>query len=71
MGAPPARDAWRKFTENYGNPRTGAARALCVDFLAAKNTVQSVLKFRSFENVFLFFLLFENQASRSGGRKLD
>jgi hypothetical protein len=28
-GAPRARDAWRKFTEIYGIPRTGTARALC------------------------------------------
>jgi hypothetical protein len=33
--------------------------------------LQSVLKIRSFENVFHFFLLFENQASRLGGGKLD
>ena len=32
--------------------------------------LQSVLKIRSFENLFLFFL-FENQASRFGGGKLD
>jgi hypothetical protein len=32
--------------------------------------LQSVLKIKSFENLF-FFLLFENQASRSGGGKLD
>ena len=31
--------AWRKFTEIYGNPRAGTARALCIDFLAAKSTV--------------------------------
>jgi hypothetical protein len=28
-----------KFTEIYGNPRGGAAREPCVDFVAAKNTV--------------------------------
>jgi hypothetical protein len=39
-GAPRARDAWRKFTEIYGNPRGGAARAPCIDFLAAKGEVQ-------------------------------
>ena len=33
--------------------------------------LQSVLKIKSFENLFLFFLLFENQASRLGGGKLD
>ena len=33
--------------------------------------LQSVLKIRSFENIFLFFLLFENQASRLGAGKLD
>jgi hypothetical protein len=35
--------------------------------------LQSVLKIRSFEkeNIFLFFLLFENQAPRLGGGKLD
>ena len=33
--------------------------------------LQSVLKITRFENVFLFFLLFENQASRLGGGKLD
>ena len=38
--APPARDAWRKFTEIYGIPRAAAARALCIDFLAAKYTIQ-------------------------------
>jgi len=38
-GAPRARDAWRKFTEIYGNPRGRAARAPCVDFLAANCTV--------------------------------
>jgi hypothetical protein len=37
--APRARDAWRKFTEIYGNPRGRAARAPCIDFLAAKYTV--------------------------------
>jgi hypothetical protein len=40
-GAPRARDAWRKFTEIYGNPRGDAARELCIDFAAAKNTVAS------------------------------
>jgi hypothetical protein len=36
-----ARDAWRKFTEIYGNPRGGgAARAPCIDIAAAKNTKQ-------------------------------
>jgi hypothetical protein len=44
MGAPRARDAWIKFMEIYGNPRAGAARALCVYFYAAKNTV---LEYRS------------------------
>jgi hypothetical protein len=39
-GAPRARDAWRKFTEIYGIPRGGAAREPCIDFAAAKNTVQ-------------------------------
>jgi hypothetical protein len=38
--------------------------------------LQSALKiraktFENFENLFLFFLLFENQASRLGGGKLD
>ncbi len=37
--APRARDAWRKFTEIYGNPRGVAAREPCIDFAAAKNTV--------------------------------
>jgi hypothetical protein len=39
---PRARDAWRKFTEIYGNPRAcvaRASRALCIAFLVAKNTV--------------------------------
>jgi hypothetical protein len=39
VGAPRARDEWRKFTEIYGIPRDGAARELCIDFAAAKNTV--------------------------------
>jgi hypothetical protein len=34
-----ARDAWRKFTEIYGNPRVGAAHTLCIDLLAAAYTV--------------------------------
>jgi hypothetical protein len=38
---PRAGEAWRKFMEIYGNLRTRAARALCIDFLAAKNTVLS------------------------------
>ena len=29
----------RKFTEIYGNPRPRAACAPCIEFLAAKNTV--------------------------------
>jgi hypothetical protein len=33
--------------------------------------LQSVLKIRRFENVFLYFYLFENQASRLGWGKLD
>ena len=33
--------------------------------------LQSALKIENFENLFLFFLLFENQASRLGGGKLD
>ena len=33
--------------------------------------LQSALKIKRFENIFLFFLLFENQASRSWGVKLD
>jgi hypothetical protein len=33
--------------------------------------LQSVLKIRRFKPVFLFLSLFENQASRSWGRKLD
>ena len=33
--------------------------------------LQSVLKITRFENIFLFFLFFENQASRSWGVKLD
>ena len=37
--APRARDAWRKFTEIYGNPRAAAARALCIDFLPVIGTV--------------------------------
>jgi hypothetical protein len=36
-----ARDAWRKFTEIYGNPRARAARALCIDFLPLIGTVLS------------------------------
>jgi hypothetical protein len=36
---PRARDAWRKFTEIYGNSRGIAARTPCIDFLAAKCTV--------------------------------
>jgi hypothetical protein len=36
-----ARDAWRKFTEIYGNPRACAARAACVDFAATKYTVST------------------------------
>ena len=38
--APRACDAWRKFTEIYGNPRTRVTRALYIDFDVAKNTVQ-------------------------------
>jgi hypothetical protein len=41
-GAPRARDAWRKFTEIYGNPRGGAARELCGDFLPVIGTVCTV-----------------------------
>ena len=37
--APRARHAGRKFTKIYGNPRVDAARAPCIDFTAAKNTV--------------------------------
>ena len=37
--APRARDAWRKFTEIYRNPRDGAARAPCIDFLLVIGTV--------------------------------
>jgi hypothetical protein len=33
--------------------------------------LQSVLKITRFENVFLFYFFFENQASRSRGVKLD
>jgi hypothetical protein len=33
--------------------------------------LQSVLKITRFENVFLVFFFFENQASRSRGVKLD
>jgi hypothetical protein len=33
--------------------------------------LQYVLKIKSFKNLFLLFLLFENQASRLGGGKLD
>jgi len=33
--------------------------------------LQSALKIKRFENIFLFFLFFENQASRSWGVKLD
>ena len=40
MGAPRARHAGRKNPKIYGNPRALAARALCIDFAAAKNTVQ-------------------------------
>jgi hypothetical protein len=40
VGAPRARDAWIKFTKIYENPRVAAARAPCVDFAAAKNTVE-------------------------------
>jgi hypothetical protein len=36
-----ARDAWRKFTEIYGNPRMGAAHTLCIDVLATAYTVMS------------------------------
>ena len=39
--APRACDAWRKFTEIYGNPCATAARALCIDFLDAKCTAHS------------------------------
>jgi hypothetical protein len=35
-----ARDAWRKFTEIYGNPRDCTAREPCIDYAAVKNTVQ-------------------------------
>ena len=34
-----ARDAWRKFTEIYGNPRGRFAPKLFINFVAAKNTV--------------------------------
>jgi hypothetical protein len=37
--APRARDAWGKITEIYGNPRAGAARAPCIDFLLVIGTV--------------------------------
>jgi hypothetical protein len=33
------RDAWRKFTEIYGNPRATTARVLCIEFFANKYTV--------------------------------
>ena len=38
-------DAWRKFTEIYGNPRAGAARALCIDFLPVIGTVVLMASF--------------------------
>ena len=38
--APGARDAWRKFTEIYGNPRARAARVSYFDFLPPRGTVQ-------------------------------
>ena len=38
--APRARHAGRKFTKIYGNPRACIARALCINFATAKNTVQ-------------------------------
>ena len=38
--APRARDAWRKFTEIYGNPRGRAAREPCGDFLLIIGTVR-------------------------------
>jgi hypothetical protein len=37
--APRARDASRKFTEIYGNPRASAKRAPCIDFLSVIGTV--------------------------------
>jgi hypothetical protein len=44
--APPARDAWRKFTEIYGNPRANAAHTLCIYFLPIIGTVVVVLEYR-------------------------
>ena len=41
--APRARDAWRKFTKIYGNPRASDARALCIDFAVARNTVHDCI----------------------------
>jgi hypothetical protein len=39
------RDAWRNLTEIYGIPRAGAARALWIDFLVTKYTVQYSIDF--------------------------
>ena len=49
--------AWRKFTEIYVNPRAGTARALCIDFLAAKSTVL-VFWIASFLQVLSIVLVF-------------
>ena len=43
--APRVRDAWRKFTEIYRNPRAGATRTLCVNFFVTKYTVLVATKF--------------------------
>ncbi len=53
-GAQGARDEWRKFTEIHGNPRGGAAREPCGDFLPVIGTVEVL-----FVKVTVFILLLE------------
>ena len=59
---------------NLGNHSAKSFKVLALIFSTDCSPIdwlQSVLKIRSFENLFLFFLLFENQASRFRGGKLD
>ena len=59
----------------YGDARSAKSfKVLALIFITDCSHVdwlQCVLKMESFKNLFLSFLLFENQASRLGGGKFD